>query len=161
MKKNIILLSFLITLLSSCSTTDNNSYSFHSSTSTTQHITSFTSSFEISSSEPFFTSSIPYDFFYEENHYKMNIGIDLSIDEVSTFFGYFINLEDLEKWEEFDKLEDIVYVTDKNNAIYNYDSEEKMSNRFELYLTFNTDQLALKANGSYYSYKIIDKVSNV
>lgn len=64
--------------------------------------------------------------------------------EVTDFFGYWINAEDLEKWQEYDGDEDIVYVIQEDNSLYHVDSSGELSDRFDLYWTVNEGQIAVR-----------------
>lgn len=100
---------------------------------------------------------LPQEFEYNGRLYECNF--DLHCDEnknISSFFGYFVNLEDLEQWKQFDNSDDIVYVTDPHNGIYRLDLSETgyLRNRFPLYLTFEKGQIALAGIAEYLIYEI-------
>lgn len=104
----------------------------------------------------FCVSSIPQEFYFNDKCYVYQQGIEINENNIVGLFGYFINKEDLEKWMEIDQKNDIIYVIDENNSIYHYDLSGTLTNRFELFLTTNTDEIALKAHGHYRLYKIIE-----
>ena len=151
MKKLLTIISTLvlgITVLAGCTSKDNES-------STTDLIdnTSDNINFE---DGPFHVSSIPQKFYFNDKCYAYQQGLEINENNITDFFGYFVNREDLEKWMEIDQKHDINYVIDENNAIYHYDLSGALTNRFELFLTTNTDEIALKAHGFYKSYKMIE-----
>ncbi len=100
-------------------------------------------------------SDIPQTFYYQDKCFVMDTDISIGKNDITSFFGYFINEEDLNKWKEIDKSDDIVYVIDTNNSIYNYDLTGEFTNRFELFLTKNSNEIALQAHGSYLLYRNI------
>ena len=106
--------------------------------------------------DTFLVSCIPEEFYINGKYFVVKKEVELDNDDVNDFFGYFINKEDLEKWKSYDKLENITYVIDEDNSIYHYDLTGKLTNRFELFLTRNINEIALKAHGSYSVYKLIE-----
>lgn len=104
------------------------------------------------SGDTFLVSTIPQNFYYQNEHFVLNRDVVLSEQNITSFFGYFINQEDLEKWQEYDQSSDICYIVDENNSIYNYDLTGKLTNRFELFLTDRENVIALKNNGNYSAY---------
>lgn len=106
--------------------------------------------------DTFLVSCIPEKFYIDSKCFVVEKGVELDNDDVNDFYGYFINKEDLEKWKSYDKLENITYVIDEDNSIYHYDLTGNLTNRFELFLTKNINEIALKSHGSYSVYKMID-----
>lgn len=98
---------------------------------------------------------IPQTFYYQDKCYVMDTDTSIDGNDITSFFGYFINEEDLNKWKEIDQSDDIVYVIDTNNSIYNYDVTGKFTNRFGLFLTKNPDEIALQRHGNYSIYRAI------
>ena len=104
------------------------------------------------SGDTFLVSTIPQNFYYQNEHFVLNRDVVLSEQNITSFFGYFINQEDLEKWQEYDQSSDICYIIDENNSIYNYELTGELTNRFELFLTDRENVIALKNNGNYSAY---------
>lgn len=102
--------------------------------------------------DAFLVSEIPQNFYFQDKNFVRDKNAILSNDDITDFLGYFINQEDLEKWQENDQLDNIVYVIDINNSIYNYDLDGNLTNRFELFLTTSEKTIALKADGDYLAY---------
>lgn len=152
MKRFILPLAFVlpIILLSSCS------FGNELSESTYMDNSSYNSSILGNSSsdgdDTFLVSVIPQDFYYKNEHFALNRDVVLSEANITSFFGYFINREDLEKWQEYDQSSDICYIIDENNSIYNYELTGELTNRFELFLTDKEKTIALKAHGNYSAY---------
>lgn len=63
--------------------------------------------------------------------------------EIGDFIGYWINAEDLEKWQEYDGDEDIVYVVQEDNILHHFSYTGELSDRFELYWTVNEGEIAV------------------
>lgn len=161
MKRNLLLLMIIPTfcLLSSCSLNANYDENFNDGTfynSSDLEDDESSSNQNNSDGNTFYVSSIPQEFHFNDKCYVYQQGIEINENNIVGLFGYFINREDLEKWMEIDQKNDIVYVIDENNSIYHYDLSETLTNRFELFLTTNTDEIALKAHGHYRLYKIIE-----
>lgn len=164
MKKIISVLSILFLLfLSACSTNgepgiaSNNLFTDNSLSNTSEAKDDSNDNQQSHDKDEWFlVSCLPQDFYFKDMHFKMDTETKLNYHDISNFFGYFINLEDLEKWREVDNSNDIIYVIDNNNSIFNYDFDEKLTNRFELFLTHNQNEIALKSNGSYFSYKYVE-----
>lgn len=157
MKKIIVASGILLSLfLSTCSTNyghdnlsiDNSSYNNSSNTSNDS-----SDSQKHQDDEDFLIYCLPQEFYYDGMYYEMETGIRLEDSDITDFFGYFINLEDLEKWKEKENSNDIIYVIDNDNSIYHYDLTGELANRFELYSTHNENEIALKAYGDFLSYK--------
>lgn len=148
-----------LSFLSSCSldgipsetVTDDTSYNFSDEGNNTS-----TTSQNEADGDTFLVSCIPGKFYIDGKCFVVGKGVELDNDDVNDFFGYFINKEDLEKWKSYDKLENITYVIDEGNSIYHYDLTGKLTNRFELFLTKNINEIALKSHGSYSVYKMIE-----
>lgn len=159
MKKVIVASSILLSLfLSACATnfgsigsnslsTDNDlsntSEVNHDSDDNQQHI----------DEEDFLIYCLPQEFYYQDIQYEMKTGVRLDDSDIADFLGYFINLEDVEKWKEKDDSCNIVYVIDIDNSIYHYDLTGELLNRFELFTTHNQNEIALKACGDFLSYQ--------
>lgn len=152
MKRPIFQSAFLLSfaLLSSCSLGSGLSSSACLGDSSTG--SSMIGNSASGSDETFLVSCIPQNFHYQNENFALNNDVVLKEGNITGFFGYFINQEDLEKWQEYDQSADICYIVDENNAIYNYDLTGKLANRFELFLTDNEHTIALKANGHYLAY---------
>lgn len=101
----------------------------------------------------FLISAVPEEFYYKDKKFVKNKDIVLNENDIVSFFGYFINCEDLEKWREKDQLDSITYIIDENNSIYHFDLTGELTNRFELFLTADSNRIALKADGWYSSYE--------
>ena len=150
MKKLLTIISTLvlgITVLTGCANKNNESSTTDLIDNTSDNINS--------EDDHFLVSIIPQEFYFNDERYVYQQGVEINENNITDFFGYFVNREDLEKWMEIDQKSDINYVIDENNAIYHYDLSGELTNRFELFLTTNTDEIALKAHGSYESYKIM------
>lgn len=104
------------------------------------------------SNDIFLVSIIPQNFYYCDKNFVYNKDVLLNEKNITSFWGYFVNDEDLEKWQEYDQSCDFHYIVDENNSIYNYDLTGKLTNRFELFLTDRENVIALKNNGSYSAY---------
>ena len=139
MKKisSIFVLVPLLILLSACSS-NNVSSEYDNSSSNSNDI--------------FFVLIIPQNFYYRDKNFVYNKDVLLNEKNITSFWGYFVNDEDLEKWQEYDQSCDFHYIVDENNSIYNYDLTGKLTNRFELFLTDRENVIALKNNGNYSAY---------
>ena len=139
MKKisSIFVLVPLLILLSACSS-NNVSSEYDNSSSNSNDI--------------FLVSIIPQNFYYRDKNFVYNKDVLLNEKNITNFWGYFVNDEDLEKWQEYDQSCDFHYIVDENNSIYNYDLTSKLTNRFELFLTDRENVIALKNNGNYSAY---------
>ena len=104
------------------------------------------------SNDIFLVSIIPQNFYYCDKNFVYNKDVLLNEKNITSFWGYFVNDEDLEKWQEYDQSCDFHYIVDENNSIYNYDLTGKLTNRFELFLTDRENVIALKNNGNYSAY---------
>lgn len=104
------------------------------------------------SNDIFLVSIIPQNFYYCDKNFVYNKDVLLNKKNITSFWGYFVNDEDLEKWQEYDQSCDFHYIVDENNSIYNYDLTGKLTNRFELFLTDRENVIALKNNGNYSAY---------
>lgn len=104
------------------------------------------------SNDIFLVSIIPQNFYYCDKNFVYNKDVLLNEKNITSFWGYFVNDEDLEKWQEYDQSCDFHYIVDESNSIYNYDLTGKLTNRFELFLTDRENVIALKNNGNYSAY---------
>lgn len=152
MKKSFFIILFLLSLLTSCSSKDKTSGSL------SNDISEDPSGIIDNDDNPFLVSKRPQEFCLNGKCYVYKANTELDESNISYFFGYFINKDDLDKWKAYDKSDAIIYVTDNNNSIYNYDQTGKLENRFELFLTTMNNEMALKDNGSYYLYVLIDNM---
>lgn len=152
MKRFILPLAFVLplVLLSSCSF--GNELSEYTNMDNLSNDSLILGNSSSDSGDTFLVSTIPQNFYYQNENFVLNRDVVLSEQNITSFFGYFINQEDLEKWQEYDQSSDICYIIDENNSIYNYELTGELTNRFELFLTDNEKTIALKAHGSYSAY---------
>ncbi|MDE7106296.1 MAG: hypothetical protein K2O22_03935 [Anaeroplasmataceae bacterium] len=100
----------------------------------------------------FYAAAIVTEFEYQGKKYVSTYEHDTE-NEFNCFFGYFINASDLEKWQNYDQDNNLVYVLDSHNSLYRADID-KFINRFEIYsMEGNTDAFAIS-----YTQKIIYRV---
>lgn len=80
--------------------------------------------------------------------------------EIGDFIGYWINAEDLEKWQEYDGDEDIVYIVQEDNILHHFSYTGELSDRFELYWTVNEGEIAVHAwSEDFLSYQRVSQDS--
>lgn len=95
--------------------------------------------------ETYYESAIVTEFVHEGKKYVETDECDEN-NEFNCFFGYLINAEDLEKWQNYDRDDSLIYVIVSHNGLYNKadDGSGRLANRFEIYsMEGNTDELAV------------------
>lgn len=124
--------------------------SSYSSLSTSEEIISSISTNEEisstnqSSNEGVLEIILQQDFYYNESHYIMKVGEKVIRDESHTFIGYFINEEDLEKWNLYDNNPSLVYVINVGNTLFRRSiGNEELKNRFELYTFEDSENIGV------------------
>ncbi len=149
MNKNPLFLIILasLNLLSSCALGGNYNKAFTGTSSSGQ---------KDDYNNTLLVACIPEEFCINGEYYVVEKDIEIDDGDISNFFGYLINKEDLEKWKAYDKLENITYVIDETNSTYHYDLTGRLTNRFELFLTKRLKEIALKVDGHYKIYKNIE-----
>ncbi|MCM1131779.1 MAG: hypothetical protein NC310_08770 [Roseburia sp.] len=107
--------------------------------------------------EPFFESALVTEFMYEGKKF-ISTDIRDSKNEFDCFFGYLINAEDLEKWQDYDHDDSLIYVLDTHNSLYRVDITGKYTNRFEIYsMDNNADALAISYRKIIYRVREVEK----
>ncbi|MDE7105646.1 MAG: hypothetical protein K2O22_00595 [Anaeroplasmataceae bacterium] len=96
--------------------------------------------------ETYYVGAIVTEFIFEGKKYVETNEYDEK-NEFNCLFGYLINAEDLEKWQNYDRDDSLIYVIVSHNGLYNKkDDSGRLANRFEIYsMEGKTDALAVVA----------------
>ena len=101
----------------------------------------------------FYAAALVTEFEYEGKKYVSTYEYD-SENEFDCFFGYFINASDLEKWQNYDQDDNVVYLLDSHNGLYRA-TIDKLVNRFEIYsMEGNTDAFAISSDSQKIIYRV-------
>lgn len=154
MKRSLLSLVFTLSLslLGSC-TPNNEVNNFDAGNSSSNSL-----DFGDSNSNTILVVNALHIFSYQGKEYVWDCNLHLTEKDTTGFLGYWNNEEDLEKWKEIDQSDDIFYVINLFNSIYNLDigCGGKLSNRFELFTTTNENIIAVKIWGRYEVYALND-----